>query len=59
MVSGIIAQGPGEFGKYWVTTCKVKYEEMVGAGDLVHIMDAEGNEKVVSLVNKAYTLHND
>ena len=45
-VSGIIIQGPGDLGGSWVTTCKVKYEDMVGDGGLVYIMDAEGNEKV-------------
>ena len=57
MVTGIIVQGPGELGENWVTTCKVKYEKMVGAGDLVYITtDTGGNDKVVK-VNKPYTLH--
>ena len=46
MVTGIIVQGPGELHAYWVMTCKVKYEKMAGAGDLVYITDAGGNEMV-------------
>ena len=47
MVTGVIVQGPGDLGSNWVTTCKVKYERMVGAGGLVYIMDTGGNDKVV------------
>ena len=58
MVTGIIVQGPGELHSHWVMTCKVKYERMVGAGDLVYITEAGGNDKLVK-ANKPYTLHND